>query len=280
MVLGVGQPELEFLQVHTCSHGQTRGMTGARSLHLVGTPEVESCGNVKLAGGDDVYADVEVVHQYAASFRLLADVVVVFRTPTGEIDHCHCEADGRVPHALGEAKLKVEGQALVVVAECLYLSAEVCRYGRKGEIVVGVVIVQAQIDSHGKGGVGCVFGVDELAGSSAHPFVAQFVAVHAAESHIDGSYIAQYLARFRGLLHRAVAHELCGGSPCAPFSLGADECGTARLAPFHVGHEVQVHAVVADAGQHGGILENKRCVVLDGRNVFTAQCNGVSRSRQ
>ena len=242
------------------------GALGIADLHLAGAPEVIACGHVDALSEQHVGTDGEVAAEALA--------------PVVEPAHCGRYAQRGVADTFGGTYLQVEGDAVEVVFVGLELSAEVTGDRRQAQVVVLVVVVDAEVDPKGERVVAADIGRDELGGDAAAELIGQGVGEGAADGDVAGGEGAELLIVGGGLLHAAVVHILGSDAPRAPFARSLQEGGTGRLGPFHIGHEVEVDGAVADIVDECRVLEDEGGIVIDERDVVAAECCRMGTHRQ
>ena len=75
--------------------------------------------------------------------------IVVFLAPVKSVKECQVYSDGQTAKSLAYTELEIHRQTFRNVAECTYLSTKVGCNNRKGEILVAVQVVDAQVYSQG-----------------------------------------------------------------------------------------------------------------------------------
>ena len=204
-----------------------------------------------------------------------ASVAVVGALPLKHVEEGEVQPDGEECEALADAYLHVDGEPLLDVAKGSHLSAEVGKEGGDGEVVVFVVIVDAEVYGEAYGGVACVVAVQEFAVDSACKSVGEHVAIAAVEVHVEGCEGAEAVAFEVCLYDASVAHELGSYAPVAILAVVLDVVEGACIAAFHIGKEVETEAAVGDIGHEGRVDGCERGVVGGEGDVFASEGKGV-----
>ena len=178
---------------------------------------------------------------------------------------------------LGVTELQVEGHAFEGLVVALDLASQVAGHERERQVVVGVVVVEAQIYGQGPRGVLLVGGVDDLGVDAAAQRGGDVVRVDAVEYDVFGRKLAGDDARLVGTLHLAVAVVLDAGRPGAAFAGRLAEGDPGQVDAAHILHVVEPQLQVRFGPQQGGVLVDEVDVFVDNRYVGAAQRVGVGR---